>query len=192
MGRILVEAQICSSDGTKCGIALNPGITDPEERKFLWKAGFDATGKKIRPLYEQYVVLLQEEAKSLGYANAAEKMLAPYDSPDMREQVEKLWDVLGNNASVTKKNMNKVYWDHVERIMGVKPMPRTEEDLDPGAIHHVANGVPYIRYFISIILQHQFHETMCKAAGDYDPKNAEKSLENCDFYKSKPAGDLIR
>ncbi|CAG0925215.1 unnamed protein product, partial [Notodromas monacha] len=101
------------------------------------------------------------------------------------------WDVLGND-SVTNKNMNKAYWDHVERLMGIKPMPRTEEDLDPGAIYHVANGVSYIRYFMSIILQHQFHEAMCKAAGEYDPKKADKPLHNCDFYKSKPAGDLLR
>ncbi|CAG0921092.1 unnamed protein product [Notodromas monacha] len=494
MGKILVEAQICSSNGEVCGIKLNPDVTDPEERKHLWKAWFDATGKKIRPLYEQYVVLLKERAKALGYPNAAEMMMAPEETPDLRGQVLKLWiqaqplykkifsyfrfklsnvypglidlngpipahfmgypnaaemmmapeetpdlrgqvlklwiqaqplykkifsyfrfklsnvypglidlngpipahfmgstfptnfnmvnntelpypgseniwksiaeemlsqgytvrrmydvaedffvsmgfspmtktffekslfekpddgrevtchgsahdfnqgacgddfrikycaevtpgdlatihhemghiqyfmsyshlptqfrdgansgfheaigdtmslssssmkhlqkigllkpgrfssqeiaekdinilltkasstfgqlgfaysldlwrwDVLGND-SVTNKNMNKAYWDHVERLMGIKPMPRTEEDLDPGAIYHVANGVSYIRYFMSIILQHQFHEAMCKAAGEYDPNKADKPLHNCDFYKSKPAGDLLR
>ncbi|KAH9498641.1 hypothetical protein Btru_007071 [Bulinus truncatus] len=43
------------------------------------------------------------------------------------------------------------------------PVPRIPEDFDPGAKYHVANNVPYIRYFISFIIQFQFHKAACEA-----------------------------
>ena len=41
-------------------------------------------------------------------------------------------------------------------------------------------------YFVSFIIQFQFYEAMCNASGH------EGELYNCDFYKSKQAGDLLR
>ena len=34
---------------------------------------------------------------------------------------------------------------------------------------HIPNNTPYIRYFVSFILQFQFYEHMCIEAGQYNP-----------------------
>ena len=42
------------------------------------------------------------------------------------------------------------------------------------------------RYFASYVLQFQFYQALCKAAGHQGP------LHSCDFYQSKQAGELLR
>ena len=41
------------------------------------------------------------------------------------------------------------------------------------------------RYFLSLVLQFQFHEALCKASGHMGP------LHRCDIYNSKEAGKLL-
>ncbi|XP_055868870.1 angiotensin-converting enzyme-like [Biomphalaria glabrata] len=83
-------------------------------------------------------------------------------------------------------NYTKDWWDLRCRHQGVSPpVSRTSDDFDPGAKFHVANNVPYIRYFISFIIQFQFHEAACRASGHTGP------LHRCDIYESKDAGKLI-
>jgi len=55
-----------------------------------------------------------------------------------------------------------------------------------------SSGVPYIRYFISGIVQLQFHKALCIAAGEYDAKDPTKPLHNCDIYGSKEAGEKLK
>lgn len=42
------------------------------------------------------------------------------------------------------------------------------------------------RYFVSFILQFQFHEKLCQAAHHVGP------LHRCDIYKSKEAGSILQ
>ena len=65
------------------------------------------------------------------------------------------------------------------------PVTRTEDDFDPGAKFHIPANVPYVRYFVSFIIQFQFHKALCKAA------NQTGDLHTCDIYKSKEAGKLL-
>lgn len=44
----------------------------------------------------------------------------------------------------------------------------------------------YFRYFISIILQFQIHDALCKASGHVGP------LHTCDIYRSREAGRILR
>ena len=44
---------------------------------------------------------------------------------------------------------------------------------------------PPTRYFVSFIIQFQFHEALCKAANHQGP------LHTCDIYQSKEAGKLL-
>ena len=46
----------------------------------------------------------------------------------------------------------------------------------------MAGNVPYARYFLMIILQYQFHRSLCKEAGYTGP------LHRCSIYGSKAAG----
>lgn len=42
-----------------------------------------------------------------------------------------------------------------------------------------------IRYFVSFIIQFQFHKALCQAANQNGP------LHTCDIYQSKEAGKLM-
>jgi hypothetical protein len=44
---------------------------------------------------------------------------------------------------------------------------------------------------VSFIVQFQFYESLCKAAGEYDPADPQKPLYKCDFYNNKDAGKLM-
>jgi len=84
-------------------------------------------------------------------------------------------------------------WDRLRlEIQGlVSPVERSAEDFDPAAKFHLSNNVPYIRYFVSFVIQFQFYEKMCKVAGQYDPNDPNKPLYKCDFYEDKNAGELL-
>ena len=75
----------------------------------------------------------------------------------------------------------------------VPPVPRTEEDFDAGAKFHVVKGVSYIRYFVARILQFDFHENLCKVAGQFDEAHrSTKPLHECDISGSLVAGEKLK
>lgn len=45
---------------------------------------------------------------------------------------------------------------------------------------------------MSYILQFQLYRGLCKVANQYDPKDPNKPLHKCDFYKSQEAGQKLR
>ncbi|KAK3605969.1 hypothetical protein CHS0354_019648 [Potamilus streckersoni] len=94
------------------------------------------------------------------------------------------WSVFSGETS--DKDYNKKWWDLRCKYQGVSPpLKRTEEDFDPGAKYHVAADYPYIRYFVSYVIQFQFHKALCKAANQTGP------LHKCDIYRSRKAGKLL-
>ncbi|XP_036073024.1 angiotensin-converting enzyme-like [Oryzias melastigma] len=79
------------------------------------------------------------------------------------------------------------WWYLRTKYQGIcPPIRRTEEQFDPGAKFHIPNNTPYIRYFVSYILQFQLHEKLCEAANHTGP------LHTCDIYRSKEAGALLK
>lgn len=68
----------------------------------------------------------------------------------------------------------------------VSPVARTAEDFDPAAKFHTSNNVPYIRYFVSFIIQFQFYEKMCIVAGEYDPTDTSSKLYKVSNYPYCP------
>ncbi|GLH13914.1 Angiotensin-converting enzyme [Gryllus bimaculatus] len=84
-------------------------------------------------------------------------------------------------------DMNARWWELRLRHQGVvPPVARAEHDFDPGAKYHVAADMPYVRYFVGLVLQFQFLEALCLAAGHYGP------LHECDIYRSREAGRLLQ
>jgi len=70
---------------------------------------------------------------------------------------------------------------------------RTEGDFDAGAKYHVPGNTPYIRYFVSFIIQFQIHKSLCIAAGEYDPNDVMSDpLYNCDIDGSPAAGEIMK
>lgn len=95
------------------------------------------------------------------------------------------WKVF--SGEVTPANYNAAWWQLRERYQGVAPpVPRTEEDFDPGAKYHIPANTPYTRYFLSYILQFQFHRALCQAAGNNGP------LSECSVYGNAEAGKRFR
>ncbi|KAF6092032.1 angiotensin I converting enzyme [Phyllostomus discolor] len=90
------------------------------------------------------------------------------------------------DGSITKENYNQEWWSLRLKYQGLcPPVARSQGDFDPGAKFHISSNVPYIRYFVGFIIQFQFHEALCQAAGHKGP------LHQCDIYQSKEAGKRL-
>jgi peptidyl-dipeptidase A len=91
------------------------------------------------------------------------------------------WQVF--SGQVTPENFNAAWWAIREKYQGIRPpVVRSEADFDPGAKYHIPGNTPYTRYFLSFILQFQFHKALCDAAGFKGP------LSECSIYGNEEAG----
>jgi peptidyl-dipeptidase A len=94
------------------------------------------------------------------------------------------WKVF--SGEVSPSDYNRAWWDLRLRYQGVAPPAvRGEEFFDPGAKYHIPDNTPYTRYFLSSILQFQFHRALSQAAGCTSP------LHRCSIYESKEAGKRL-
>ncbi|XP_060058520.1 angiotensin-converting enzyme-like protein Ace3 isoform X2 [Erinaceus europaeus] len=90
------------------------------------------------------------------------------------------------DGTIHKDLYNQEWWNLRLKYQGVcPPVSRTEDDFDPGAKFHIAANIPYIRYFLSLVLQFQLHDALCQASGHVGP------LHRCDIYNSKIAGKML-
>lgn len=84
------------------------------------------------------------------------------------------------------EDYNKAWWGLLLEYQGICPgVPRSTDDFDPPSKYHLSGNVPYIRYFVSVVLQFQFYKALCEEANHVGP------LHKCDFYRSKKAGKLL-
>lgn len=91
------------------------------------------------------------------------------------------WQVF--SGAVKPEQYNAAWWALREQYQGVSaPLPRSEDDFDPGAKYHITSNTPYTRYFLSFILQFQFQKALCDAAGYQGPLHA------CSVYGNAEAG----
>uniref|UniRef100_A0A3P9JMD2 Angiotensin-converting enzyme n=1 Tax=Oryzias latipes TaxID=8090 RepID=A0A3P9JMD2_ORYLA len=89
------------------------------------------------------------------------------------------------DGRIPPNEYNKEWWNLRLKYQGLcPPVARTEEDFDPGM--HLTKNVLFFRYFMSFIIQFQFHKALCEAANHNGP------LHTCDIYQSKEAGKLLR
>lgn len=94
------------------------------------------------------------------------------------------WGVF--DGSTQPESYNEDWWKLRLDYQGIiPPTERTESDFDPAAKYHIPADVPYIRYFISFVIQFQFHKALCDAAYHTGP------LYKCDIYQSEEAGTLL-
>ncbi|XP_054605071.1 angiotensin-converting enzyme [Nothobranchius furzeri] len=95
------------------------------------------------------------------------------------------WRVFDGRTPPDKYNSE--WWYLRTKYQGIcPPTKRTEDQFDPGAKFHIPANYPYISYFISFILQFQFHEKLCEAAHHTGP------LHTCDIYRSAEAGAILK
>jgi peptidyl-dipeptidase A len=87
------------------------------------------------------------------------------------------------SGEIKPADYNSAWWAMRLKYQGVAPpVARSEADFDPGAKYHVPANVPYMRYFLAVILQFQFHRALCQAAGYQGP------LNRCSIYGNRAAG----
>jgi peptidyl-dipeptidase A len=91
------------------------------------------------------------------------------------------WGVF--SGAIKPADYNKAWWELRGKYQGLSaPVPRSEDDFDPGAKYHIPGNTPYTRYFLSFILQFQFHKALCDAAGFKGP------LHECSIFNNQEAG----
>ncbi len=94
------------------------------------------------------------------------------------------WKVF--SGEIGPDDYNKGWWDLRTEYQGITPpFERTEEHFDAGAKYHIPGNTPYTRYFLSFIMQFQFHKALCEAAGHEGP------LNECSIYGNKVAGKKL-
>ncbi|MBI1359396.1 MAG: peptidase M2 family protein [Alphaproteobacteria bacterium] len=91
------------------------------------------------------------------------------------------WQVF--RGQTTPDQYNDAWWALAKQYQGiVPPGPRPADAFDPGAKFHIAANTPYLRYFLSYILQFQFQKAACEQAGWTGP------LHRCSIYGNKEVG----
>lgn len=94
------------------------------------------------------------------------------------------WDLFSGKVSLDE--MNKHWWWYRINYQGVSPpVKRNETDFDAGAKFHIPSSVEYIRYFVSFIIQFQFHKALCNVAQPNVP------LYQCDIDGNLEAGERL-
>ena len=92
------------------------------------------------------------------------------------------WGVLRGETPVSEYNDSWVM-TRMDNQGIAPPAPRPAGAFDPGAKYHIPGNTPYLRYFLSYILQFQFHKAACAQAGWEGP------LHRCSIYDNKEVGE---
>ena len=91
------------------------------------------------------------------------------------------WSVL--DGTTPPEGYNDKWWERRLANQGiVPPGSRPDDAFDPGAKYHIPGNTPYLRYFLSYILQFQFHKAACEMAGWEGP------LHRCSIYGNEDVG----
>jgi peptidyl-dipeptidase A len=92
------------------------------------------------------------------------------------------WDVLSGKTA--PEDYNDAWWAKRLEMQGiVPPGERPADAFDPGAKYHIPGNTPYLRYFLSYVMQFQFHKAACEQAGWEGP------LHRCSIYNNKEVGE---
>lgn len=95
------------------------------------------------------------------------------------------WGVFAGRIPAAQDN--RAWWTLKARYQGVGPAePRPADGFDVGAKYHVAAYRPYLRYFLAGVLQFQFHQALCAAAGQHGP------LSDCEIAGDRRAGQHLQ
>ncbi len=91
------------------------------------------------------------------------------------------WEVF--SGEVKPEDYTSAWWALRKQYQGiVPPGDRPADAFDPGAKYHIPGNTPYLRYFLSFILQFQFQKAACEQAGWTGP------LHRCSIYGNKEVG----
>ncbi len=146
----------------------------------------DFIGLSITPEYLQQIGLITAEEMPGADSDTALLMQTALDKiaflPFALTVDGWRWNVLSGETA--PENYNQAWWDLRLKNQGlVPPGPRPADAFDPGAKYHIPGNTPYLRYFLSFIMQFQFHKAACEQAGWDGP------LHRCSIYGNKEVGE---
>ena len=166
-----------------------------KDQDFIYKDGAhdgfheaigDFIGLSITPEYLKQIDLIDEsemppvEADTALLLNVALKKVAFL--PFALTVDGWRWDVLSGKTA--PEDYNDAWWAKRLEMQGiVPPGPRPADAFDPGAKYHIPGNTPYLRYFLSYVMQFQFHKAACEQAGWEGP------LHRCSIYNNKEVGE---
>jgi peptidyl-dipeptidase A len=91
------------------------------------------------------------------------------------------WQVF--RGETTPDQYNAAWWALAKQYQGIiPPGDRPADAFDPGAKYHIPGNTPYLRYFLSFVMQFQFHKAACEQMGWTGP------LHRCSIYGDKEVG----
>ncbi|RZB40799.1 angiotensin-converting enzyme-like, partial [Asbolus verrucosus] len=105
------------------------------------------------------------------------------------------WDIF--KGAIPYEEWNDYFWYLNKKYRGiVPPENRNSRYFDAGAKFHIPDNTPYIRYFLSSIIQMQIFKSICELSlygktseGGYEENNL--PLHKCDIYGSKNGGKKL-
>ena len=128
----------------------------------------DFVALSITPEYLEQIGLISEDEKPGADADTALLMQTALDKiaflPFAITVDGWRWGVLSGETAPDA--YNTAWWDLRLKNQGlVPPAPRPADAFDPGAKYHIPGNTPYLRYFLSFVMQFQFHKAACDQAG---------------------------
>lgn len=96
-------------------------------------------------------------------------------------------------GELDESQWNCGFWQMRSEFGGIEPpIFRNDSSFDPPAKYHIDADVEYLRYFAAHIFQFQFHRALCRLADQYVPGDSRRTLDNCDIFGSKQAGQAFQ
>ncbi|KAI4468733.1 angiotensin-converting enzyme [Holotrichia oblita] len=84
------------------------------------------------------------------------------------------------------RTMNFNWWELRLLYQGiVPPIARNEGHLDAVAKRHIPADLPYMKYYVALLLEFQIFDALCGAMGHT------AQLHTCDIYRSREAGRIL-
>ncbi|CAH1991055.1 unnamed protein product [Acanthoscelides obtectus] len=97
------------------------------------------------------------------------------------------------SGEVKSEDYNSEWWKLVLKYQGVQPpVPRFEDDFDPGNIFEIISGESIWKKFTSLILQFQIFRQLCETDREFQIFDKASQLHTCDIYQSVKAGAALR
>lgn len=82
--------------------------------------------------------------------------------------------------------MNVNWWELRLLYQGiVPPIIRNEGHLDALAKRHIPADIPYMKYYVALLLEFQIYEALCNAMGHTG------QLHTCDIHRSRETGRIL-
>jgi hypothetical protein len=132
MSRIFALAKIKLNNTSNASIPLEPNIThlfqnikDYNELANIWKLWSDASGKKYRHLYIDYVQLSNEATKDYGFKDYGEFTRASFETPDFAQKLDDLYFDLKKLYvllhAYVKKRLSEMYPERIREELKELP-----------------------------------------------------------------------